>query len=385
MKQLILISLLLCSAFAAEGTDSTSNRKKRKREDRPVRVVPIPEISSNPTFGTGGGAMVLMTYPVSKTDTISPKSTLFAKGTYYNTHSYMFLVGNRFFLKEDKFRIPLAAGQIRINNDFDYTFTVPEGIPDSILPPEMGVNLKYRGTSTFFYLGCNYNVWKRLYVGVDYMFMNFINDDVALKIGDVSIPDSLTKHLLDLDDSRQSGFYLNAEWDSRDNQFAPLKGILGSLQFGIFPKALGSTTTFETLTSSVSYYHSFKPNHTWASQLAGVNTFGDVKGNNLATFGMGKSGSFRGYQNGKYRGEHLIQLQTEYRWFFSKRFGLAGFTGVAKFFGDEENKTTDEFLPTIGGGFRFLVDPKQRITIRMDGAWGRNGESGFYLSIAEAF
>lgn len=111
MKQLILISLLLCSAFAAEGTDSTSNRKKRKHEDRPVRVVPIPEISSNPTFGTGGGAMVLMTYPVSKTDTISPKSTLFAKGTYYNTHSYMFLVGNRFFLKEDKFRIPLAAGR----------------------------------------------------------------------------------------------------------------------------------------------------------------------------------------------------------------------------------------------------------------------------------
>jgi outer membrane protein assembly factor BamA len=384
-------------AIETPKTEKELKREARieKRKNRKVNVVPIPEFSSNPTFGTGGGAMLLMTYPVSKTDTLSPKSMLFSKISYYNTHSYIAMVANQFFLREDKFRIPLAGGQARLNNNFDYTFTfntseLPADIPID-LPDEpsdsidIPANLKYSSTSSFGYAGFNLNVWKRLYVGVDYFFMNIKNDEIVLKINEYEIPDSLIAKVIDLSDTKQSGFYLNAEWDSRDNQLNTLNGLNSLVQLGLFPKALGSTNTFETVTSNISYFHSFKPeNHTLGAQVATVNTFGDVSGNNMASFGSGGA-ALRGYQDGKYRGRHLVMGQLEYRWYFVKRFGVVGFAGVGRFYGPEESLTTDEFLPSLGGGIRFMAVPSQRISIRLDAAWGRNGENGIYFGLAEAF
>ena len=62
-----------------------------------------------------------------------------------------------------------------------------------------------------------------------------------------------------------------------------------------------------------------------------------------------------------------------------------GFAGLAKFYGPDQNMTTQEVLPSLGGGLRFMVDTKQRIAVRADFAWGKNGETGFYFGLTEAF
>lgn len=352
-------------------------KKAAEREQKPVRFFPIPDVSSDPTLGTGGGLMAMLTFPVSKTDTISPKSIVFGKGTYYNTSSYIAIIGSRLYFKEDKLRVPVAFGRYRLVNEFSYKVDENGHTYD--------LDVDYSANSTFGYLGFNYNVWKRLYVGADYYISSFVNEDVEVRYkGDVYTGDP-AKDFLGLNDFTQSGFFINAEWDTRDNQFNPLKGAKSLVQVGIFPEALGTTNSFQQISAFYSYYISPKPNHTIAAQVSGAGVFGELNGNNLATFGIGQAGTMRGYKNGKYQGEYLATLQADYRWYFYKRLGLVGFAGISKFFGDDDKRTTDKVLPSIGGGLRFMVDTKQRIAIRLDAGWGTDENFGFYLGLSEAF
>jgi hypothetical protein len=43
------------------------------------------------------------------------------------------------------------------------------------------------------------------------------------------------------------------------------------------------------------------------------------------------------------------------------------------------------FLPTIGAGVRFRMDPVTRATIRVDYARGTAGQGGLYVAFSEAF
>jgi hypothetical protein len=375
----------LVTAESSEKTEKELKREKKKeeralkaaeREKKPVRFFPIPDVSSDPTLGTGGGAMVLLTFPVSKTDSISPKSMVFGKATYYNTKSYIAIIGSRLYFKEDKIRVPLAFGKYRLVNEFTYG----EGAEK--------MDVDFSATSLMGYAGINFNVWKRLYLGTDYYISDFVNDKVSYTVGDYTVTGDQAKDDLNLNDSRQSGFFINAEWDGRDNQFNPTKGSQSLVQVGIFPEALGTTSSFQQ--ASAFFTHFFTPNtpkknHTIVAHASAAGVFGDVADNNLATFGIGQSGTMRGYKNGKYVGEYLAQVQADYRWYFYKRFGLVGFAGVAKFFGDDDKRTTDKFLPTVGGGFRFMIDTKQRIALKLDAGWGTDENFGFYFGMTEAF
>ena len=85
---------------------------------------------------------------------------------------------------------------------------------------------------------------------------------------------------------------------------------------------------------------------------------------------------------GSYRDRFLVAAQAEYRHRFTKRIGAVAFGGagsVAPDFGGWE-KT----LWSVGAGFRWVLAPKNNISLRLDIARGRD-ETIYYVGVGEAF
>ncbi|UIR55110.1 outer membrane protein assembly factor [Sphingobacterium sp. SRCM116780] len=95
----------------------------------------------------------------------------------------------------------------------------------------------------------------------------------------------------------------------------------------------------------------------------------------------------RGYYIGRYKDKNYLASQAELRYRFHPRFGVTGFVGLGSVFSKEYNA---RFVPSYGGGLRYFFSLEHNSNIRIDYAFGeqRPGEkrqSGFYLSLSEAF
>ena len=93
----------------------------------------------------------------------------------------------------------------------------------------------------------------------------------------------------------------------------------------------------------------------------------------------------RGYFQGRYRDRNYVAFQAELRQYFTKKFGFVAFGG----FGDVGEELTDLALKdlkySVGGGLRYLFNKKENVNLRMDIAFGRDGNTGIYFGIEESF
>jgi outer membrane protein assembly factor BamA len=104
---------------------------------------------------------------------------------------------------------------------------------------------------------------------------------------------------------------------------------------------------------------------------------------------LGNDEIMRGYYSGRYRDENLFAAQTELRYRLSNRFGLVAFGGAGRVFSNG-NFSFKQFKPSVGGGIRYFYDPAKGLSVRADYGIGEKRshearQSGFYLSLAEAF
>ncbi len=117
---------------------------------------------------------------------------------------------------------------------------------------------------------------------------------------------------------------------------------------------------------------------------------------------LGNDNIMRGYYTGRYREQNYLAAQAEYRYFVDPKiriklwfvdlqptFALAGFAGAGTVF-NNDGFSFSRLKPNYGLGIRYFYDKSARITVRLDYGWGekRPGEkrqSGFYLSLSEAF
>lgn len=99
---------------------------------------------------------------------------------------------------------------------------------------------------------------------------------------------------------------------------------------------------------------------------------------------LGGAELMRGYYEGRYRDKQFIGGQAEYRMPIWWRFGAAAFAGLGDVAPAIQEFRLSSFKPSYGLGLRFMVNPKEKVNIRLDYAWGQQ-TSGFYLEITEAF
>jgi outer membrane protein assembly factor BamA len=177
------------------------------------------------------------------------------------------------------------------------------------------------------------------------------------------------------------GVGFNFVWDGRDNLFYPTSGHFQSMKFIVYPEP--SDYVFTSVEIDVRYYKKLSKNQVLATNFYFNSVSSDAPFYKLPA--LGGQNRMRGYFQGRYRDKNYMTLQTEYRQFFSKKFGFVAFAGI----GDVSSEVTDLKLNSLkyslGGGLRYLFNKKENVNLRMDFGIGKDGNTGIYFGIEEAF
>jgi outer membrane protein assembly factor BamA len=180
-----------------------------------------------------------------------------------------------------------------------------------------------------------------------------------------------------------SGLGLHAQWDTRDSQFYPRKGHVADAEIIFHDPAIGDSFSYQVMKLSYNGYQSLTENQVLAFRLMGQFENGDVPFYGLSQFGRGSD--LRGYSIGQYQDKQMLAGQVEYRLMITKRFGVVAFGGVGEVAPSIGQLSLDNLLPSAGGGLRYVLAEQNHVALRLDVAWGKNGDSKFYLSVGEAF
>lgn len=328
-------------------------------------AVPLP--NSNPTLGTGLGAAGILFFRPSKTDTVSPSSTVGVGGMYFDTKSWAVAVGGKLILNEDRWRITAAFAGADLRYDL-----YGKGEEAASSGPAVGVRQKMSGGMAQVQL----RLFGRFYGGLRY-----VNSDVttALATAGSTLPPGVGESDLAL---RVAALGPVVSLDSRDNQFFPLRGWAVDLRADFYAGSVGSESSFQKYEANIRAYFPVRDKDALAAQVY-VCAAGDQAPFFLQCL-YGSAGVLRGYPIGKYYDRTMWGAQAEYRWHVLPRWIAAGFAGVggaAPAFG---SYTSEDILPAAGVGVRWLAEPKEKATLRLDYAWGKD-RGAFYLSIGEAF
>lgn len=186
-------------------------------------------------------------------------------------------------------------------------------------------------------------------------------------------------------------FYIGVSqsYDTRNSNNYPTKGLFARLTYQFAPTFLTSTDlNISQIKLTVSNFWTLA-NHL----VLGVNGFYNTVQSSKTPFyllpQLGNDEMMRGYYRGRFRDENLITVQSELRYRFTNRFGLVAFAGAGRVFSNGDF-SLKYFKPTYGGGARYFFDPAKGLSVRLDYGVGEKppGEkrqSGFYISLAEAF
>lgn len=190
---------------------------------------------------------------------------------------------------------------------------------------------------------------------------------------------------------KQGGQFLalgtSALYDSRETTTYTTKGFYGRAKYAYAPNFFGGDNYVGgQLDLDARAFYPISQKLSAATQGIYRGTYG----NNIPFYAMRDLGgdmSMRGYYLGRYKDKNYITIQGELRYRFVPRFGITGIISTGSTF-SRENKA--RLIASYGAGLRYFFSLVHSSSLRLDYAFGekRIGEkrqSGFYLSVSEAF
>ena len=171
--------------------------------------------------------------------------------------------------------------------------------------------------------------------------------------------------------------------DTSPNRFYPTSGTYFDFTSDFFSQALGSKYSFQSYKAAFDKYGSLNKNQVLAYNAYFCATGGKPPFYENCVFGT--NNELRGYVAGQYFARYMLATQLEYRLVLPKRFGLVAFGGIGEVIpGGGQLYGIQKFLPSGGGGLRFLLSKKYHVNLRADIAQGRDGHT-FGMGVGEAF
>lgn len=198
-------------------------------------------------------------------------------------------------------------------------------------------------------------------------------------------PDRLldTAGVVDRNPVTTTGPGIEVRWDTRDNTFTPRRGTNSSLFAGSFARTLGSDYEYQLYTMDLRGYIPLFQNHVLAVQGYGTMVSGgSAYFRNLPY--IGHENRLRGYSAGRYRDRCALMGQIEYRLPVYGRWSVVGFAGAGDVADKPAHLEPRKFKHSLGGGVRFMLLPKERVSLRIDQAYGA-GSQAFYFGLNEVF
>ncbi|ULQ55559.1 BamA/TamA family outer membrane protein [Flavihumibacter rivuli] len=379
------------------------NKPPKQRKEKNSSLLLVPVIASNPAtgfqFGAAGQYVFKGKQPKDLYSSISGNATVTSKGqTMLQLKNNIYLKNNKIFLSGD-WRLFLFS-----QSTYGLGTNTPEG---GILKYQYGVNgtevsddslvqpMKFNHFR--FYQSIYWKVSGHFYMGFGY------NLDKFSKINDLKLDTVRPLYTSHYSYSKRYGFSttsyklaglnVNLMIDTRDNMINPYKGIYANLIYRLNPEFLGSELTANVLSVEWRSYHSLsktKPRKLIGFWLLGTFTeAGRLPYMVLPALGYDQRGrSGRGYTQGRYRGQNMLYLESEYRFPISPCSGVLGgvlFANVTTSDRPDKNERLFDYMaPGYGFGLRMMVDKHSRTNLQVDFGFGKKS-AGIYFGAAETF
>lgn len=356
LKSSCAIALLLIIISLSPETDAQNVPTTVDSTEKNISFIPIPYLSYDRTLGFSFGAVPLMMYKLNKKDTISPPSITGAIGLYSTEKTWFAMVFNKFYFNEDKWRATLFGGIGNINFQF---------FVDSPLSPGY---IDYNTIINVFKIEMQRKIYKDLYAGINY---SYLKTETTFEVGEGY-----------KDIAYFNGVGAILSYDIRDDVYYPHKGLIINLNYISYPEFLDNKYISDKIELDYNQFFSMSNKRDVIGlRLYGGFGIGDLNFNQQFVIGRN---DIRGYTQGKYRGNQIIALQSEYRMNPWRKIGFVGFVGIASVYNGINENDNSKVLPGAGVGFRYLIFPKNKMNVGMDFAIG-DGDWGFYFKIGETF
>ncbi|MCB2379388.1 BamA/TamA family outer membrane protein [Hymenobacter sp. BT635] len=379
---LLLLGCILAPRAYAQTTASSapdSTAAKPLKKDKPS-FLPFPIVFSQPETGVGYGLTMLPVWRFGSDTSVRKSNARLLAWRTQNNQSLVQLNHNIF----------TAGEQFLVSGELSYYYKFP------INYYGFGPNTSRDDKSVIEYKVLIYNqrvlrqVRRNLFAGLQYRLVNLRDVRVNQDIAD-GTPQERPSLLLQRPEReyRQntltSGLGPSLLYDGRDNILSTFRGNYLELSSLFHVSALGSDYRFSRFLLDARH---FQPLSTTgktilAAQLLGQFHSGRVPFRELANLGGEKI--LRGYYDGRYRDRQLLALQTELRRPLFWRFNGVVFGSLGQVGNTLGDLARNELKATGGAGIRFKYNRRDRLNIRFDYGFGRDGSSGFYFSIGEAF
>ncbi|MBL7943132.1 MAG: BamA/TamA family outer membrane protein [Flavobacteriales bacterium] len=325
----------------------------------------FPLIFHTPEAGWGFGATAFYNFHPSKNDKVSPASQVSFGAAYTTKRQYMFYLPYEFYWSERKNHL---SGELGF---YYYTFhfygvgrQMEEGIDESFAVHMPQFRATYlRKLAPHFFAGARW--WFEKY--------DIAKSEAGGLLESGQIPGS--------EGSTTSGPGVVALFDSRDHVYSAHKGWYLELVYHNQSQIWGSNYWYDRYRFDLRKYFEIK------KSVIALNLFGDalsgsVPFNQMA--GIGGSKRMRGYYEGRYRDKNLALFQAEYRFPVWKILGGTVFGSAAGLSDRIESLSLSHAKFAAGCGLRLLLNPINRLSLRMDMAFGKNSDA-FYFTVNEAF
>lgn len=373
-------SPFLPSASAMDSNGSCPEAQSEpcaRAQTKPEWVfAPIP--FSNQAFTWGLVPVAAYIFPMSKDGSSSPPSVLIAGGMVADGISWAIAGGGRLHLRNDRFRITAFGGHGTVAYDLFGTGTA-DGDTGRSVPIRQGGDLALGELLV--------RLFGKVFFGPRYNYRN-LSADLNTREATATFPSGINPEDLGPDFTTLGpGFKLLQ--DSRNSTFYPARG--NEFQFyGDFLSANRAASAalpekqldYQAYQLSENHYFSLAPKDVIAVRGMLCSVEGDAPFFELCQFGL--RGDIRGYQPGRYRDRRMFAVQAEYRRILTRRWGFTAFVGMGEVATSWNSFTTGNLLPGGGIGGRFNLSKHDRINLRADVAYGRNGWS-WNFALAEAF
>jgi outer membrane protein assembly factor BamA len=354
---IIIVFLIVNSICLAGEADSTKSKEFKLYFYPFAFYTPETEIA----IGAGGA-----TYFRNKADSLIQPTKITLTGYYSFRKQYSFTLRPEFYFKKNSYRVFAEAN---VGDFADKFWGIGNDTPDI-------ETADYMRQAYGILLNSQKRFQQRYRVG----FLLEVKNSV---IGDrKENPFLKTDSLPGSNGGMTVGMGVSFAYDSRNSIFFPVTGSFIELQTTFYDDLLGSEFTYQRYLVNYRKYFCLTANQTLAFQAFGNFTGGTVPLYELPYIGGPQT--MRGYFQGRYRDKHFVTSQLEYRSIIFWRVGVAVFAGL----GDVSDNITDwklgDFKHSVGTGLRYLVDTKEKLTVRIDFALGKDS-SGLYFAVEEAF
>jgi hypothetical protein len=376
MRRLLTISVIIILSLFNTSYSKTIAKKDstetnvfddiEERSKVKFRFIPTPFYDASIEWGIT--FIPLLTFHFSRHDTISPPSMAAAPFMLSTNGSRFGGIVSKMNFNEDNWRTEIFMGKGNINQLLFF-----EGLGEANVEKRL----------LFIDINGKRRIWNRLYGGLGYTFNKtnyFGRDEESQEILDIAgFESQLGNH----------GIKYIALFDNRDNIFYPYKGL--SAEFRL-EQYFSSPDGDDAYLANIIDARHFIPVAGTKTNIIAWRFFGRfLTGNptqeNYSFYGREGQEVQRGYEVGTYIDKNMVVLEAEYRRetsLLKGKLGFAAFSSMGKVFGDYNSFSSAELLPAVGFGTRYRILPYERMNVRLDFSWGKDGFA-WYFSVGEAF